>query len=156
MCLHESDFSSRFVSLQASCWLSLQTTSTTDTMSAWRTWCTTWPRRTELKPRTSSTRGFSLSYSPSPAQSPSPCSAPLARCPTHPTSLASCTPPQSTKATAPRTHCTSRAHPDTFHGTAPAAVRASTTRQCRSLRTRSNTEDTCHRCRDSITIISTS
>lgn len=145
-----------FDSFQANCWLSLPTTSTTDTTSVWRTWCTTWPQRTGPKPKTSSTRGSSPSYSPSPAWSPSPCSAPSARCQNRPTTWASCTPLRSTKATVPLTPCTSRVHRDTSPGTARRAARASRTRQCLCLRTRSSTVDTCHRCRDSITTISTS
>lgn len=142
--------------IQANCWLSSQTTFTTDITSAWRTWCTTWPRRTELKPKTSSTHGYSLSYSPSPVWSPSPCSAPSARCQNRLTTSASCTPPRSTKATARLTQCISRVHRDTSPGTARPAALGSPTQLCLCLRTRSSTADTCHRCRDSITTISTS
>lgn len=143
-------------SFQVNCWPSSQTTSTTATTSAWRTWCTTWPRRTGLKPKTSSTHGSSPSYSPSPVWSQSPCSAPSAQCRNRPTTSASCTPPRSTKATARLTPCTSRVRRDTSPGTARRAARASGTQRCLCPPTRSSTVDTCHRCRDSITTTSTS
>lgn len=145
-----------FHSLQVNYWLSLLTTSTTDTTSAWRTWCTIWPLKTGLKPKTSSTRGSSPSYSLNPVWSPTPCSAPSPRCQSRLTSSASCTPLRSTRATARLTRCTSRVHRDTSPGTPRPAARACRTRQCLSLRTHSRTADTCRPCRDSITTISTS
>lgn len=137
-------------------WPNLQTTSTTDTTSAWRTLSITWPRRTGRKPKTSSTREFSPFYSQSPALSRSQCSAQSARYQNRRTTSASCTPLQSTKATARPTRCTRRARRDTSHGTALREARASPTPRCLCPRTRSNTEDICHQYRDSITITSTS
>lgn len=140
---------------QGNYWPNLQTTSTTDTTSVWRTLCITWPQRTGQKPKTSSTHEFSPFYSPSRASSRSQCSAPSARCRNRPTTSASCTPPRSTKATARRTPCTSRARRDTSPGTARREARASATQRCLYPRTRSSTLDICHQCRDSITITST-
>lgn len=145
-----------FGSFQVNCWLSLQTTFTTDTTSAWKTWCTTWPQRTGRKPKTSSTLGYSPSCSPNLVPSPSLCLAQWAWCQSRLTTSASCTPPRSTKATVPLSPCTSRAHRDTSPGTARPAAPGSPTRRCHCLRTRSSTADICHRCRDSITTTLTS
>lgn len=149
---------SRFVStpFQESCWPSLQITFTTDTTSAWKTWCTTWPQRTGQKPKTSSTRGYSPSCSPNHAPSQSRCLALWAPCRSRATTSASCIHPQSTKATVPPSPCTSRAHRDTSPGTARRAAPASPTPRCRCPRTRSSTADTCRQYRDWITTTSTS
>lgn len=146
----------RFDLLQVNCWLSSPTTSTTDTTSAWRTWCTIWPQRTGPKPKTSSTHGSSRSYSPSREWSPTPCLARWARCPNRLTTSASCTPLLSTKVTVPLTPSTNRVRQVTSPGTARPAARASRIQRCLSPRTHSSTVDICHRCRDSITTISTS
>lgn len=143
------------VSLQVNFWPSLRTTFTTDTTSAWRTWSTIWPQRTERKPKTSSTHGSSPSYSPSLVLWPSQCSALSPQCQNHPSTWASCTPLRSTRTTAPQTPCTSRVQRDTSPGTARPAARACPTPRCLCLRTRSRTVDTCHRCRDWIITIST-
>lgn len=141
---------------QANYLLSLQTISTTDTTNVWRTWCTTWPQRTELKPKTSSTHGSSPSYSPSPVWSPSLFSAPSAPCLNPLTTSASCTPLRNTKATVLLSPCTSRVHRDTSRGTVRPGARASRTHLCPFLHTHNSTVDTCHRFRDSIITISTS
>lgn len=140
---------------QVNYWPNLQTTSTTDTTSVWRTLSITWPQRTGRRPKTSSTREFSPFYSQSPALSRNQCSVPSARCQNRVTSSASCTPLRSTKATARPTPCTSRARRDTSPGTARREARASPTQRCLWPRTRSSTVDICHQCRDSITITST-